>query len=104
MEAQLILGVNREVGRMKKIAATAVAIACVLGIGVASAVSSSGARAETVDMLLVLAADVSRSLDDVEFNLQRKGYAAAMTDPRVLRAIVGGRHHGVAVPFIQRPV
>ncbi len=86
---------------MKKIAATAVAVACVLGIGVASPVSSSGARAETVDMLLVLAADVSRSIDDGEFNLQRKGYAAAMTDPRVLRAIVSGRHHGIAVTFIE---
>src|SRR5438270_846372 len=84
---------------MKKLAATAIAIAiaCLLGIGVAS----PQARAETVDMLLVLAADVSRSIDDVEFNLQRKGYAQAMTDPRVLRAIVGGRHHGIAVTFIE---
>jgi len=80
---------------MKKLAA--VAIACLLGIGVAS----PQARAETVDMLLVLAADVSRSIDDVEFNLQRKGYAQAMTDPRVLRAIVGGRHHAIAVTFIE---
>jgi hypothetical protein len=68
---------------------------------VAAAISSAGARAETVDLLLVLAADVSRSIDDVEFNLQRKGYAAAMTDPQVLRAIVGGRNHAIAVTFIE---
>ncbi len=59
------------------------------------------ARAEKVDLLLVLAADVSRSIDDAEFALQRKGYAAALTDPRVLRAIVGGAHHAIAVTFIE---
>src|SRR3981189_3650052 len=59
------------------------------------------AHAETVDLLLVLAADVSRSIDDGEFNLQRKGYAAAMTDPRVLRAIAGGRNHAIAITFIE---
>src|SRR5712675_2259976 len=64
-------------------------------------VGASPARADNVDLLLVLAADVSRSIDDSEFNLQRKGYAQAMTDPRVLRAIVGGRHHGIAVTFIE---
>jgi hypothetical protein len=60
-----------------------------------------GARAEKVDLLLVLAADVSRSIDDGEFNLQRKGYAAAMTDPRVLRAIAGGPNHAIAVTFVE---
>jgi hypothetical protein len=60
-----------------------------------------GARAETVDLLLVLAVDVSRSIDEDEFNLQRKGYAAAMTDPQVMRAITGGRHHAIAVTFIE---
>ena len=57
--------------------------------------------ADTVDLLLVLAADVSRSIDDGEFDLQRKGYAAAMTDPRVLGAIVGGKHHAIAVTFVE---
>ena len=51
--------------------------------------------------MLILAADVSRSIDDQEFNLQRKGYAAALTDPRVLRAIVGGPNHAIAVTFIE---
>ncbi len=64
-------------------------------------VSGGNARAETVDLLLVLAADVSRSINDDEFTLQRKGYAAALTDPRVLRAIVGGRNHAIAVTFVE---
>jgi hypothetical protein len=73
----------------------------ILGAGIGCGVSATGARAETVDLLLVLAADVSRSIDEEEFNLQRKGYAAAITDPEVLRAIAGGRHHGIAVTFIE---
>jgi multidrug efflux pump subunit AcrB len=35
--------------------------------------------AEAVDVALVLAADVSRSINDEEFGLQRQGYAAALT-------------------------
>jgi hypothetical protein len=63
--------------------------------------AAPAARAETVDLLLVLAADVSRSIDDGEFDLQRKGYAAAMTDPRVIGAIVGGKHHAIAVAYVE---
>lgn len=76
------------------------AIACIIAVA-ASSVGSFGARAETVDLLLVLAADVSRSVDEEEFNMQRKGYAAAMTDPRVIRAIAGGRHHAIAITFLE---
>ena len=36
--------------------------------------------AERVDLLLVLAADISRSVDEVKFQLQRSGYAAAFSD------------------------
>src|SRR3974390_958312 len=46
-------------------------------------------RAAGADLEIILAADVSRSIDDAEFELQRKGYAAALTDPRVLTAIHG---------------
>jgi hypothetical protein len=80
---------------------TTTVIAAFIAGMVGAGVSALGARAETVDLLLVLAADVSRSIDDVEFNLQRKGYAAAMTDPQVIRAIVGGRNHAIAVTFIE---
>jgi hypothetical protein len=75
----------------------AAAIFAVLG----SLAVAAGARAESVDILLVLAADVSRSINDGEFDLQKKGYAAAMTDPRVLGAIVGGRHHAIAVTYVE---
>ncbi len=54
-----------------------------------------------VDLMLVLAADVSRSIDDNKYELQRKGYAAAMSDPEVLRAIAAGPSGRIAVAFIE---
>ena len=80
--------------RCRVIAAALIGIVALAGIW-------GGARAETVDLLLVLAADVSRSTDDDEFNLQRKGYSNAITDPEVLSAIMGGKHHAIAVTFIE---
>jgi hypothetical protein len=59
------------------------------------------ARAQNIDLLLVLAADVSRSIDEGEFELQRKGYAAALSDPRVLAAIRGGTNGTTAVCFVE---
>jgi hypothetical protein len=50
---------------------------------------------------VVLAADVSRSIDDGEFELQRKGYAAALTDPRVLKAIHSTKIGAIAVTFVE---
>ena len=57
--------------------------------------------AEQVDLLLVLAADVSRSVDQPKFLLQREGYAAAISDPRVLDAIRSGPHQRIAVCFVE---
>lgn len=54
-----------------------------------------------VDLLLVLAADISRSLDEKKFSLQREGYAAALTSPRVLKAIESGPHGRIAVCFVE---
>jgi Protein of unknown function (DUF1194) len=62
---------------------------------------SSAAKAENIDLEIVLAADVSRSIDEGEFNLQRKGYAAALTDPSVLAAIRNRPDHAIAVCFVE---
>jgi len=58
-------------------------------------------RGAGVDLEVILAADVSRSIDDAEFDLQRKGYAAALTDPRVLTAIRGRSGGAIGVCFIE---
>jgi Protein of unknown function (DUF1194) len=57
--------------------------------------------AEPVDLLLVLAADVSRSVDSQKFQLQREGYAAALANPRVLDAIQAGRRGRIGVLFLE---
>ena len=60
------------------------------------------ARAEeAVDMLLVLVSDVSRSVDDSEFAMQKDGYAAAFNDPRVLAAIRNGAVGAIAVCYVE---
>jgi len=56
--------------------------------------------AEQVDLLLVLAMDVSRSMDQGKFQLQRQGYAAAISNPQVLNAITSGPHQKIAICFI----
>ncbi len=56
---------------------------------------------EPVDLLLVLAADVSRSIDSAKFQLQREGYAAAISDPRVLNAIKSGMHSKIAICLVE---
>jgi Protein of unknown function (DUF1194) len=57
--------------------------------------------ADTVDLLLVLAADVSRSIDAAKFQLQRDGYAAAISNPRVLDAIRSGKNGRIGLTFVE---
>ena len=57
--------------------------------------------AEAVDVLLVLAVDVSRSVDEDEARLQREGYRAAMTDPKVMEAVQGGMTGAIGVTYVE---
>ena len=57
--------------------------------------------AEPVDLLLVLAADVSRSVTEAKFRLQREGAAAAITHPEVVRAMTSGPNRRVAICFLE---
>ena len=65
------------------------------------ALSAPVRAAEQVDLLLVLASDVSRSVDTRKFQLQREGYAAALSNPRVIEAIRSGPHGRIAICFIE---
>ena len=56
---------------------------------------------ESVDLLLVLASDVSRSVDTRKFQLQREGYAAALSNPRVIDSIRSGPHGRIAICFVE---
>jgi hypothetical protein len=57
--------------------------------------------ADDVDLLLVLAVDVSRSIDAAKFQLQREGYAAAISDPHVLDAIRSGRTGRIGLTLVE---
>jgi hypothetical protein len=61
----------------------------------------SARAAEQVDVALALVTDVSRSIDDGEFDLEKKGYAAAFTSPQVIAAIHGGPVGAIAVTYIE---
>ena len=64
---------------------------------------ATAAHAATVpvDVALVLVTDVSRSIDDSEYVLEKKGYATAFTDPRVVAAIQGGPNGRIAVAYVE---
>jgi hypothetical protein len=57
--------------------------------------------AEEVDLQLVLAVDASGSVDMHRFELQKRGYAAAFRNPRVLAAIRAGMAQAIAVTMHQ---
>jgi len=57
--------------------------------------------ADGVDVALVLVDDVSGSINDGEFDLQKKGYYAAFTDPKVIAAIRGGPAGQIAVAYVE---
>jgi len=86
---------------MVNAARTALAPVFAILFAVLSAVLSPALAAEEVDLLLVLAADVSRSVDQPKFQLQRDGYAAAISNPRVLDAIASGPNHRIAICFVE---
>ncbi|MDR4306943.1 DUF1194 domain-containing protein [Chelatococcus sambhunathii] len=54
-----------------------------------------------VDLELVLAVDISYSMDSEEQQIQRDGYAAAMVSRPVLDAIAGGALGRIAVSYVE---
>ncbi|MBI3513787.1 MAG: DUF1194 domain-containing protein [Proteobacteria bacterium] len=75
--------------------------ALIASLVLAAASGPASAATEAVDLALVLAVDVSRSIDEQEFQLQRQGYAAALTNPRVLQAIHSGPLRAIAVTYVE---
>jgi hypothetical protein len=74
----------------------------------ASVVSAAAAQrgpqsadADDVDVELVLAVDVSYSMDPDEQALQREGYVSALTSPEFLTALKAGIHARIAVTYFE---
>ncbi|GGE33097.1 hypothetical protein GCM10007276_07960 [Agaricicola taiwanensis] len=57
--------------------------------------------ATEVDLELVLAVDISYSMDPDELNIQREGYISALTSPEVLTAIRDGVLGKIAVTYVE---
>ncbi len=67
----------------------------------ASVHAPAARAAEPVDLALVLVSDVSRSIDDSEFELEKRGYATAFVDRDVIAAIKGGAIGAIAVNYVE---
>lgn len=67
----------------------------------AAGLASPAAADEPVDLELVLAVDVSRSIDVAEAELQRQGYVAAFRDPEVIRAVEHGILGRIAATYVE---
>ena len=59
------------------------------------------AMERTVDLELVLAADISDSMDVEEAALQRQGFASAIRHPQVIEAIQSGPLGRIAVTYVE---
>src|SRR4030095_16416339 len=82
----------------RRLAAMFVALLMLVGAAGVARAASAGGRG---DPRIVLAADISRSVDERKFRLQREGYAAAIVDPRVVRAMAGGPMGRIALCFVE---
>jgi Protein of unknown function (DUF1194) len=72
-----------------------------LAAGLSLAVSSKGEAVDYVDLELLLAVDVSASVDSNEYSLQMSGIAEAFRHPDVIAAIRASAPHGIAVALLQ---
>lgn len=75
-------------------------LALFLGALGAAPAGAKGGPVE-VDVELVLAVDVSYSMDPEEQRLQREGYIRALTSPDFLRAIASGAYGKIAIAYMQ---
>lgn len=78
------------------------AFAPLLAVALCAATPAPGRAADIpVDLELVLAVDVSRSMDIEEQQLQRDGYVAALTHPEIVAAIGQGFHGRIALTYVE---
>ena len=69
----------------------------------AAALATAPARAQSlpVDLLLVIAVDISRSIIESDAILQRQGYQNALQDAEVQAAIRGGPIGAIAIAYVE---
>src|SRR5882672_7479647 len=96
-------GAWRENGDLKRGGERGMARRACLSLGVILGLVcwAAAAAAQQVSLALVLAVDVSTSVNDQRFELQRRGYAAAFTNPEIIRAIRASPHGQIAVTLFE---
>ena len=63
--------------------------------------AQADSQAQPVDLNLVIAVDISDSIDPDELQLQREGYIAAFEDSEIVQAIRGGKYGRIAVSYFE---
>ena len=84
------------IGKSCKVLASALLCATLLTLPAESAPSGT----QQVDLKLVIATDVSRSINDEEATIQREGMAEAFNSPEVVKAIQSGALGRIAVAML----
>lgn len=79
----------------------AICLAAIPAAALKQRLAQNGAGPIAVDVELVLAVDISLSMDPEEQKLQREGYIAALRDPEILKAIRAGQHGRIAVTYVE---
>jgi len=67
----------------------------------AAVLAAPPAWSRDVDLALILAIDVSGSVNAERWELQRRGYEAAFNSPEVLQSITSGTHKAIAVTMVE---
>ncbi|HEX5935267.1 MAG TPA: DUF1194 domain-containing protein, partial [Pseudorhizobium sp.] len=75
-------------------------LAMLLSLSSSSLLAQSPGGGE-VDVELVLAVDVSRSMDFEEIRIQREGYVAALKHPDFINAVRGGLVGKIAISYYE---
>ncbi|RMF35878.1 MAG: DUF1194 domain-containing protein [Alphaproteobacteria bacterium] len=81
--------------------ATSAALTGALALWLSLLALAPAAAQEAVDLELVFAVDVSRSMDYDEQVLQREGYADALTHPATIAAILSGPRGRIAIAYLE---
>jgi hypothetical protein len=76
-------------------AAAVTLLSALFGAGLAAAQDG-----EAVDTALIVAVDVSNSVDDKRYRLQMEGIAQALEDPAVIEGIIGGAKGGILFSMV----
>lgn len=88
-------------GRRKTAARRLLRQACLVAVLALSTGAVGAQDLEPVDLELMLAVDVSQSMNARELEIQRRGYIAALIDDDVVAAIQRGYHGRIALAYME---